>query len=118
MVYDCFQDFSLFADKVPEDKKDQISFQKDRIVGKMQGMEFGIEVVERVPFSEIRCRQYGSSPLQFTACIHIVPVEGACDLSIELEPQLPLFLRPMIEPKLKDFVQQFSEQVAMALNKA
>lgn len=117
-VFTFFQDFSLFGAMLPEDKKSQVSFTKDTILTKMQGMELGIEVVERVPYTLISCKQYGNSPMAFNANIHINPLIEGCEFSLEFEADLPIFLKPMLEPKVKEFVQQFSEQLANAMNKA
>lgn len=117
MVYDAFQDLSRFVDQLPEDKKANVTATPDAIVTKVQGMDLGIEVVERLPYSRIACKQYGNSPFAFNFVMHLEELEAQqCALQLEFEAELPMFIKMMLGNKIKDAVKQFSDQMAAALN--
>ena len=116
IVFVLFSDFSRFQDKIPEDKKGQVTLTKDTIIAQAQGMQMGVQVTERQAPSLIVMQQYGTTPFAFTLNLHLTPAGEGCDLQLELDAELNMMIKMMLGGKLKDFVNQFSEQLAKGLN--
>lgn len=116
VVFDLFSDFSRFAVAIPEDKKDQVTITPDSILAKVQGMEMGVQVVNRVPYSLIELQQYGQVPFAFTINVHIMPNADQCDLQLELDAELNMMFKMMLGGKLKEMIDQFGTQLAKGLN--
>ncbi|HPW78346.1 MAG: hypothetical protein BWX62_00782 [Bacteroidetes bacterium ADurb.Bin037] len=117
VVYDLFSDFSKFADRLPEDKKDSVEITKDTILAKAQGMQLGVQVVRREEPTLIVMEQYGNVPFTFNLNLNIRPLEEGCELQLQLDAELNMMIKMMIGGKLKDFVNQFTEQLAEGLNR-
>jgi len=117
IVFDLFSDFSKFADRIPEDKKSKVTITPDTVLANAQGMQMGVQVTQRVAPTLIVMQQYGNVPFTFTLNLHITPATEGCDLQIALDAELSMMIKMMIGGKLKDFVNQFSQQLATGLNK-
>lgn len=117
VVYDLFSDFSKFADRLPEDKKDSVEITKDTILAKAQGMQLGVQVVRREEPTLIVMEQYGNVPFTFNLNLNIRPLEEGCELQLQLDAELNMMIKMMIGGKLKDFVNQFTEQLAEGLSR-
>lgn len=117
MIFPVFSDLRNFAANLPEDKRKDISFSQDFISGKLQGMEMGVIVEERIPFSCIRLKEYGSVPFPFHIDVNFRPEEnGGTDFNIVLEAELNMMFKMMIGGKLQESVDKFTEQLGSVLN--
>ncbi len=116
-VFELFSDFSKFADRLPEDKKDQITITEDTILANTQGMQLGVKVTRREAPTLIVMEQYGSVPFTFNLNLHIHPLEEGCELQLELDAELSMMIKMMLGGKLKDFINQFTTQLAEGLNR-
>lgn len=116
MVFELFSDLSRFADKLPEDKKEQVTLTPDSILTKVQGMEMGVQVVERVAPTLVVLQQYGNVPFAFTINVNLNPTPEGCTLQLDLDAELNMMFKMMLGSKLKEMVDQFSIQLAAGLN--
>lgn len=116
MVFELFTDLSRFADKLPEDKKEQVTLTPDSILTKVQGMEMGVQVVQRVAPTLVVLQQYGNVPFSFTINVNLNPTPEGCTLQLDLDAELNMMFKMMLGGKLKELVNQFSAQLAAGLN--
>ncbi|HOO42975.1 MAG TPA: SRPBCC family protein [Bacteroidales bacterium] len=116
-VFDLFSDFSKFADRLPEDKKEKVTITEDTILANAQGMQMGVKVTKREAPILIVMEQYGNVPFTFNLNLHINPLEEGCELQLELDAELSMMIKMMLGGKLKDFINQFTTQLADGLNR-
>ena len=116
-VFDLFSDFSKFADRLPEDKKEKVTITPDTILANTQGMQMGVKVTKREAPTLIVMEQYGTVPFACNLNLHIRPLEEGCELQLELDAELSMMIKMMLGGKLKDFVDQFTTQLAEGLNR-
>lgn len=116
-VFELFSDFSKFADRLPEDKKEKVTITPDTILANTQGMQMGVKVTKREAPTLIVMEQYGTVPFAFNLNLHIRPLEEGCELQLELDAELSMMIKMMLGGKLKDFVDQFTTQLAEGLNR-
>ncbi len=117
VVYDLFSDFSRFSDRLPKDKKDKVIITKDTILAEAQGMQMGVKVTKREEPSLIVMEQHGNVPFAFNLNLHIRPREEGCEFQLVLDANLNMMLKMMLGGKIKDFVNQFTTQLAQGLNR-
>ena len=117
VVFDLFSDFSKFADRLPEDKKDKVVITKDTILAQAQGMQMGVQVTHREAPTLIVMEQYGNVTFAFNLNLHIRPLEEGCELQLQLDAELNMMIKMMLGGKLKEFVNQFTAQLAEGLNR-
>jgi len=117
-VFTAFTDLSNFVKNLPDEHREKVEATPDTIVVKANGMEIGIQAVERVPHSLIRFEQYGSTILfPFTVCIHIGEEEGGTStLQLQLQAELNMMLKMMIGAKLQEGIDKITDQFAAGLN--
>ena len=117
-VYSIFEDLSRFADMIPEDKRQNLTFTQDSIAGSMQGMPMGITIVNREPYSLVQCTQSEGCMMQFNFDLKLDKIDdNSCKAQFVLDMEVPFMLKMMLEPKMKEAVKQMSDQFAEALNK-
>ncbi|HHV04235.1 MAG: SRPBCC family protein [Bacteroidales bacterium] len=117
VVFDLFSDFTKFADRLPEDKKDKVVITKDTILTEAQGMQMGVQVTRREEPTLIVMEQFGNVPFTFSLNLRIWPLEEGCELQLQLDAELNMMIKMMLGGKLKDFVDQFTTQLAEGLNR-
>ena len=116
-VFTAFTDLSNFVKNLPDEHREKVEATPDTLVVKANGMELGIQAVERVPYSLIRFEQYGTALFPFTIWIHIGEEEGgASSLQLQLQAELNMMLKMMIGPKLQEGIDKVTDQFAAGLN--
>lgn len=117
MIFPVFSDMRNFYANLPEDKKKDITATADTISGKVQGMELGVSVAERVPFSYIKLTDYGSSPFHFSVWLNFQPADnGGTVFNIHFEAELSMLIKMMIGNKLQEAIDKFTEQLESVMN--
>jgi len=116
-VFNAFSDLSNFVKNLPEEHREKVEATTDTLVVKANGMELGIQAVERVPYSMHRFEQYGTPLFPFTIWIHIGEEEGgASTMQLELHAELNIMLKMMLGSKLKDGIDKLTDQLAAGLS--
>ena len=116
-VFTAFADLTNFVKNLPDEHREKMEATPDTLVVKTNGMELGIQAVERVPNSLIRFEQYGTVLFPFTVWIHIGEEEGGTStLQLQLEAELNMMLKMMIGAKLQEGIDKITDQFAAGLN--
>ena len=117
-VFASLSNLSNLMDKLPEEHRDKVRGDNDTLIIQMQGMELGIRVAERTPYSCVRYEPFGAQTLiPFTVWMHIGEGEaGASTLQIELHAELNMMMKMMIGPKLEEGVDMITEKLAEGMN--
>ena len=117
MIFPIFSDLRNFAANLPEDKKKDIVFDQDSIVGKVQGFELGVKIDERHPFSYIRLIEAGSTPIRFNIWLNFKPSDtGGTHFQIVAEIEMNMMIKMMVGNKLQDAVNQITDQLESVMN--
>ena len=91
VVYSLFSDLRRFVDNLPSDLKDKVTVEADSVLASVQGMEVGLRISQRVPFSLISFSETGKFPFPFNIDFHIAPYDvDSATLYIELGADLPM----------------------------
>ena len=117
-VFTAFSDLSNFVKNLPEEHRDKVCADTDTLVVRAQGMELGIRIVERTPFTTLRFEQHGVQTLfPFTFWIHIgAEGENSSTLQLELHAELNMMMKMMLGAKLQEGMDKLTEQFAAGLN--
>lgn len=117
VLYDLFSDLRRFEQAIPQDKRDQVTISADSVMATVQGMEIGLKIDQRVPFSLISFAETGKFPFPFRINFHFQPVELDSTLfHIDLSADLPMMAKMMLGGKLQEAVDKFTEQIENAIN--
>ena len=99
-----FADLSNFQRMLPEDKRQAVKADYDTLSASVKGIDIGVKVSERVPYSKIQLVDWGA-PFAFMAEIHFDSVSdrpNATDFHIVFNAELNLMMKMMIGGKIKD----------------
>jgi hypothetical protein len=117
VLYTIFSDLRRFAENLPVDLKDKVRIEADSIVGSVQGMEMGLRVDQRIPYSLISFAETGKFPFPFKFYFHFSPVGLDSTLfHLELEAELPTMVKMMVGGKLQEMVDKVTDQLEQAFN--
>ena len=122
VLYSALGDLSALVANLPEDKKSMVTATADTISASFQGMNFGMKVAERVPFSSVSFTQAEGTPIDFNIKAFFDTVddpshpEADCktNFHIELNAQLGFMLKMMLGSKLQGLVDKLTDPVAAA----
>lgn len=117
VLYTMFSDLRRFADSLPADLKDKVTIEADCIVASAQGMEMGLRVDRRVPYSLVSFAETGKFPFPFNFDFHFSPVGlDSSMFYIELSADLPVMAKMMVGSKLQEMVDKITDQLEQAFN--
>lgn len=117
VLYTIFSDLRRFAENLPADLKEKVKIESDSIVGSVQGMEMGLRVDQRIPYSLISFAETGKFPFPFKFYFHFAPVGLDSTLfNLELEAELPTMVKMMVGGKLQEMVDKVTDQLEQAFN--
>ena len=117
-IFAVLSDLSNLIDKLPDDQRDKVRGDSDTLIVQGQGMELGIRVAERTPYSCVRYEPFGTQTIiPFTIWMHIGAGEaGASTLQIELHAELNMMMKMMLGSKLEDGVNMITQRLADGMN--
>jgi len=117
-VFTAFSDLSNFVKNLPEEHRDKVRADTDTLTVQAQGLELGIRIVERTPFTTLRFEQHGAQTLfPFTFWIHVGGEgENSSTLQLELHAELNMMMKMMLGSKLQEGMDKLTEQFAAGLN--
>ena len=107
-LYMAFSDLRNFVAMLPEDKKQDVTADFDTLTASVQGMNIGVKVHERVPYSRLELVDYGA-PFAFHVALHCDPVPNEpfkTDFHIKVEADLNFMMKMLIGNKLKEALDQ------------
>ncbi len=117
VVYTIFSDLTNFAANLPSDmlERSEVRVTPNTLVGKVQGFELGIEVLQRTPFEKIEYKHYGNSPIEFNIDVNMTYVSpSSCDFQFIVRANIPAMLKFMIVGKLQEAVDKITDQIEQA----
>lgn len=118
-LFGMFTDLSLLVNNLPEEYAGKIKADKDSIHIEYKGINLGIVVEKREPFSLVVLKDDGKSFMPFTVEFHMEPVGLDSTLfHIELGAELNFMMKMMIGNKLQEMVDNITDQVEKAVNSA
>lgn len=105
------------ADQIPEEQKaqlEQIQVTADTIsfpAGPVGALT--LQVTERIRPTLIRLEGIGA-PVPMSLAMHIEPVDdAACRAEVEINLDIPMMLKPMVNGPLKKMTEQFAQMIKM-----
>lgn len=113
-LYMAFVDMRNFLQFLPEEKKQGVQADYDSISASVQGMNIGVRINDRVPYSKIELVDNGA-PFAFRGSLHFdaVPSEpGKTDFHVELNADLNFMMKMLIGNKLKDALDKLVDGLA------
>ena len=114
-LYMAFVDMRNFLQFLPEDRKKDIAADYDTISASVQGMNVGVKINERVPYSKIGLVDNGA-PFAFSGSLHFdaVPSDpGKTEFYIEFSAELNFMMKMLLGNKLKDALDKVVDGLAM-----
>ena len=113
-LYMAFVDMRNFLQFLPEDRKKDIAADYDTISASVQGMNVGVKINERVPYSKIGLVDNGA-PFAFSGSLHFdaVPSDpGKTEFYIEFRAELNFMMKMLLGNKLKDALDKVVDGLA------
>lgn len=119
-AYELFSDLrnlEKFKDRIPSDKIKDIEFDTDSCrfsvdpIGKV-----GLVIVDK---EEGKTIKFGAenSPVEANMWIQLKEVEeNVTKMKLTIKANLPFLIKPMVDGKLKEFINQLSQALALAVN--
>lgn len=101
-------------DKIPEDKIQDLSFDKDTISIKVSAIgEVTMRIIEREEPKMIKFAS-DNSPLAFNFWIQIVEVDiDNCKMKLTIDADIPFFAKAMVSGPLKEGIEKIADLLAM-----
>ena len=119
VLFNMFSDLSLLVRNVPEEYAGKITADKDSIHIEYKGINMGIVVERREPFSLVVLKDDGKSFFEFTLSFFMEPVGLDSTLfHVELEAELNFMMKMMVGSKLQEMVDSLTDQIEKAVNSA
>ena len=116
-VFNMFADLSRFTDNIPEQYKDQVTATEDSIVFSYGGINLGIKVDQRVPFSLVSFKDDGQSPFPFNVRFMMTTVGLDSTLfHIEIDAELNAMMKMMLGNKLQEMVDTLTDNMENIMN--
>ena len=117
-LFAIFSDLTNFTRGLPQEQlvKADVVATSESIRGKLQGMEIGIKIGERIPFTLVKYESFGPSPVPFRIFVRIEDSGALQSLfSLELEAELSGMFKMMLGGKLQEAVDQLTDRLEGAL---
>ncbi len=111
-LYMRFVDLRNFSGNLPEGVNAELTADYDTLHAVMQGMDIGVRVTERKPYSQIVLSDDGA-PFKFEARFNFEPADGGwTDFSVELSAELNMMMKMMLKPRLQEAMDKIVDTLA------
>ena len=100
-LYMGFSDLRNLAAMVPEDKREGVKADYDRLEATVQGFTIAVKVRSRVPYTRIELED-DNAPFHFSIALNFNPQGEKTDFSIEVEAELNLMMKMMLGNKIQE----------------
>ncbi len=117
-IYNLFSDLNNISANLPADisSKADITTTEDTLTAKVQGIELGLRIDEKIPFSLIKMVHNQKSLFPYTFQINIDSLgESESEFGLEMETDLPGMFKLMIGSKLQDTVDKLTDVIEKSL---
>ncbi len=115
LLFNAFSDLRNFAMAIPPDKKEGLVITADSIEGTVNGMNVGIKISNKVPFSSISFEPYGQLPFEAAFTVYLRDIAPQkTEFQIVLNAELNYMVKLMIGSKLQGMVDTITDQFAAA----
>lgn len=94
-------------------KLEDMSFDRDSITLKVQGINLTLRIIEREP---LKCIKFegDKSPIPLNLWIQILPVsEGEAKMKVTIRAEVNMFMRAMVSKPLQEGVEKLADMLAM-----
>lgn len=117
LLFNAFSDLRNFAMAIPPDKKEGLTITVDSIEGIVNGMNVGVKIANKVPFSSISFELYGQLPFECASTIYLKDIAPQkTEFQIVLNAELNYMVKLMIGGKLQGVVDTITDQIAAAFS--
>ncbi len=114
-LYQAFADMRNFVHNLPPEKKESVVATEDTIEGDVQGMRMGAAIASRVPFSYIKLKEHGQTPIQFEVGLFFNALDvQRTEFHMEAKAELPFMIKMMIGNRLQEVIDKVADQLALA----
>lgn len=114
-LFGAFEDLTLLAAALPEDKRGKVKVTADTIEGEVQGFKLGVRISRRVPFSLVEFEGMDGGPFPFSFALHFDSAgDGMTDFHIFLFAELNTMLDMMLGGMLQKVVDEITDKIAQA----
>ena len=102
-LYMAFTDMRNFLQFLPEDKKEGVTADYDSIHATVHGMNIGLKVIDRVPYSKLEFQDDGA-PIQFKARMLFDPASDPykTEFQVILDAELNMMMKMFLGSKLQE----------------
>ena len=118
-IYQLFSDLNNFTANLPPEisSKAEVSSTRDSLNIKVQGLELGLNVRERVPYSMIAMGEQAGSlfPYNFTIMIDSCG-ESCSEFQFEMNADLPGFFKTILGSKFQELIDKLTDSVEKSLS--
>lgn len=94
-------------------KLEDMSFDRDSITLKVQGINLTLRIIEREP---LKCIKFegDKSPIPLNLWIQILPVtEGEAKMKVTIRAEVNMFMKAMVSKPLREGVEKLADMLAM-----
>ena len=94
-------------------KLEDMSFDRDSITLKVQGINLTLRIIEREP---LKCIKFegDKSPVPLNLWIQILPVtEGEAKMKVTIRAEVNMFMKAMVSKPLQEGVEKLADMLAM-----
>ena len=114
-IYTAVSDLNNIAAGLPEQYRDKVTIDQDTIMGQVQGLNIGVKVNNRTPFSRIDFEQAGQMPFPFLLSFFTEPSDdNTTYFHIELRAELNTFMKMIFGKRLQEIVDKLTDGISAA----
>ncbi len=118
VLFSIFTDLTNFTQNIPADMLSgaEVTSTPNTLIGKVKGIEIGMHVIERTPFTRVKYEQYGASPIPFSFTINLESIStSTTDFQLIMDTQLSGMYKMLIGNKLQEVVDKVTDQLEKAM---
>jgi len=114
VLFSIFTDLTNFTQNLPDHMLSdaQVETTPDTLVAKVKGIEIGMHVTERTPFTQVKYQQYGATPIPFNFTINLESISASTtDFQLIMDTELSGIYKMMLGNKLQEVVDKITDQI-------
>lgn len=118
VLYSIFENLTNFTQNMPADMLSQadVKATANTLIAKVKGIEIGMQVIERTPFTQIKYQQYGATPIPFTFTINLETMgTNTTDFQLIMDTEISGVYKMMLGSKLQEIVDKITDQIQASM---
>lgn len=116
VLFTSFSDLTLFSERIPAEYREKVTVTKDSVSGDINGMNMGLEVIERIPNSKVIMKPQAGFPIDFSLVFDLKDVNiSQTAVKISVETNMNFLTRAMFGGKIQQIVDKISDQIAKGI---